>query len=122
MFYPLTSKLDTPAQLAKHERRCRVLRRIAEAGDMPPSGSHDYHSPADASPSTSSGQHHRIATTQASPINLYTFLRGNNGDPAVKVGVTSQREHTLHVSHFWFSEFYTKTKGSRPFQASEARR
>ncbi|KAG2046631.1 hypothetical protein BDR06DRAFT_985499 [Suillus hirtellus] len=85
----------TPAQLAKHERRRCVLRRIAEARDMPPSGSHDYHSPADASPSTSSGQHHRIATTQASPINLYTFLRGNNSDLAVKNFIPKLKDHVL---------------------------
>ncbi|KAG1845733.1 hypothetical protein DFJ58DRAFT_730795 [Suillus subalutaceus] len=30
VFYPLTNKLDTSAQLAKHEHCCRVLRRVQE--------------------------------------------------------------------------------------------
>ncbi|KAG2361171.1 hypothetical protein BDR07DRAFT_1486259 [Suillus spraguei] len=31
-FYPLTSKLDTQAQLAKHEHRCHVLQCVSEVG------------------------------------------------------------------------------------------
>jgi hypothetical protein len=34
VFYLLTNKLDTPAQLAKHERRRRALRRVPEAGGI----------------------------------------------------------------------------------------
>ncbi|KAG2049202.1 hypothetical protein BDR06DRAFT_1012311 [Suillus hirtellus] len=92
VFYPLTSKLDSPAQLAKHKCRCRVLRWVAEAGDMPPPGTH---SPADASPSMSSGQHHHIAITQGSPIQLFTFLQEYNGDPAVQNFIPKLKDHIL---------------------------
>ncbi|KAG1767493.1 hypothetical protein EV702DRAFT_1203702 [Suillus placidus] len=94
VFYPLTSKLDFPVQLAKHERRCRVLRRVAEAGDMPPP---DTHSPADASPPTSARQHHHIATSQSSPINLFAFLREHDGDPAVKNFIPKLKDHTKNT-------------------------
>lgn len=80
-FYPLTSKLDTPAQLAKHERRRRVLRRVAEAGGTSPSISL---SPVDA---PSSGKHHHIAVSQNNTVPLFTFLREHTDDPALKVAV-----------------------------------
>lgn len=84
-FYPLTNKLDTPAQLAKHERRRRVLRRVAEAGGSAPSSSNQ--SPADTPPSGLSEMHHYISHSQNNPVGIFTFLRENNGDPAVKVEV-----------------------------------
>jgi hypothetical protein len=82
-FYPLTSKLDTPAQLAKHERRRRVLRRIAEGGISSPSSQPC----ADVLPSTLSEKHHYIAPTRNNPVNIFTFLREHDGDPAIKVEV-----------------------------------
>lgn len=88
-FYPLTSKLDTPAQLAKHERRRRVLRRVAEAGGISPPASH---SPIDAS---SSGKHHHIAPSQNHPVALFRFLREHDNDPALKVEETSHFECTI---------------------------
>jgi hypothetical protein len=78
------------------------------------------HSPVNTSPQTSSGQHYHITTNQSSPINIFTFLREHDGDPAVKVEVILQREH-LHIFLLWFLEFHTKTKGSCSFQASESR-
>lgn len=92
-FYPLTSKLNTPAQLAKHERRRRVLRRVAESGGI---FSSDGQSPADAPPSVLSRKHHHIATTQSNPINLYPFLREHDGDPAVKNFVPRLKDHILY--------------------------
>jgi hypothetical protein len=89
MFYPLTSKLDTPAQLAKHERRRRVLRRVAEAGAVSSSSSSSpssYSQPQVEVPtSMPSGKHHSISTIRNNPIDIFSFLRENNGDPAVKV-------------------------------------
>ena len=80
-FYPLTNKLDTPSQLAKHERRRRVLRRVAEAGGIPSCNQPPVESP----PSIPSGTHHWISAVQNSPVDLFPFLRENNGDPAVRV-------------------------------------
>lgn len=85
-FYPLTSKLDTPAQLAKHERRRRVLRRVAEAGGASVS---DSHSPTSALP-VSSGKHHHIAVNQSNPVDIFAFLRHHGNDPAVKVEINLQ--------------------------------
>jgi hypothetical protein len=92
-FYPLTSKLDTPAQLAKHERRRRVLRRVAESGGI---SSSDSQSPADVSPFAPLQKHHHIATNQSNPVNIFPFLREHSGDPAVKVCMILQLEFFVH--------------------------
>ncbi|KAG2139092.1 uncharacterized protein EDB93DRAFT_1253157 [Suillus bovinus] len=93
-FYPLTSKLYTPGQLAKHECRRRVLRRIAEIGGV--TSGLDSHSPTDVPPSMSSRSHHHIVTTQSNTINLFTFLREHGGDPAVKDFVLRLKDHILY--------------------------
>ncbi|KIK31437.1 hypothetical protein CY34DRAFT_19925 [Suillus luteus UH-Slu-Lm8-n1] len=93
-FYPLTNKLDTPAQLAKHERRRRVLRRVAEADGIVSSTSN--RSQADAPPSVSSEMHHHIANSLNNPVNLFAFLRENDGDPAVKNFIPKLRDHILY--------------------------
>ncbi|KAG2757163.1 hypothetical protein P692DRAFT_201859216 [Suillus brevipes Sb2] len=110
MFYPLTSKLDTPAQLAKHERRRRVLRRVAEAGAVSSSSSSSSpssYSSSSSSPSSysqpqvevptsmPSGKHHSISTIRNNPIDIFSFLRENNGDPAVTNFVPKLRDHIL---------------------------
>ncbi|KIK33685.1 hypothetical protein CY34DRAFT_18219 [Suillus luteus UH-Slu-Lm8-n1] len=92
-FYPLTSKLDTPAQLAKHERRRRVLHRVAEAGG---SASFGVQSPADAPPPASVGIHHQIATNQSHPVNLFAFLGENADDPAIKNFIPKFKDHVLY--------------------------
>lgn len=117
MFYPLTNKSDPPAQLAKHERRRRVLRRIAETEGT---SSLDNQSPADNTPVASCGKHHYIAASPGNPVNIFTFLREHNGDPAVKVGLISTWTHVTIFSQ-WLSEFPTKTKGSHPLPATTAR-
>lgn len=106
-FYPLTSKLDTPAQLAKHECRRCVLRRVAEAGGVSTS---DTQSPADASPSVPSVKHHYIATNQSNPVNVFAFIGEHNDDPAVKVDVILQFEYNLHFSHCSCQNFMPKLK------------
>jgi hypothetical protein len=75
-------------QLAKHERRRRVLRRIAEAGGTPPSVS----KPPVETPTY--GKCHHIATSRNHPIPLFTFLREHDNDPALKVEVLSHFKHT----------------------------
>ncbi|KAG2052923.1 hypothetical protein BDR06DRAFT_1009062 [Suillus hirtellus] len=92
-FYPLTSRLDTPAQLAKHKRRRHVLRRVAEAESTPSS---DNQSPADAPPSASSGLHHHIATHKSNPVNIFQFLQEHNGDPAIKNFLPKLKDHILY--------------------------
>jgi hypothetical protein len=83
--YPLTSKLDTPAQLAKHERRRRVLRRVAEAG-------HSLcaleQSPLILATGINMKDHHYIPTlSRNNPVDIFRFLRDHNNDPAVEVRV-----------------------------------
>lgn len=83
-FYPLTSKLDTPAQLAKHERRRRVLRRVAEMGH-----SSYTNEPAPIDFSAKLKDHHYISKlSRNNPINIFIFLQQYDADPAVAVGVT----------------------------------
>lgn len=107
MFYPLTSKLDTPAQLAKHERRRHVLRRVAEAGGASSSGTQTR---ADTPPSSlSSDKHHYITSTRNNPVNIFAFLREHDGNPAIKVGVIGHLGHVVLKNP---SEFHTETKGS----------
>ncbi|KAG2751869.1 hypothetical protein P692DRAFT_201683986, partial [Suillus brevipes Sb2] len=95
-FYPLTSKLDTPAQLAKHERRRRLLRKVAETGGL---SSSTIQSPSDAPPSTSSYAHHHIASNCNNPVNIFSFLRDHDGDPAIKVHHILYRLLKLDISH-----------------------
>ncbi|KAG2054238.1 hypothetical protein BDR06DRAFT_982465 [Suillus hirtellus] len=64
VFYPLTSKKNTPDQLAKHECRCHVLRRVAEVA------SSSSQPGANAPPLTLSEMHHSIAATQNNPLNF----------------------------------------------------
>ncbi|KAG2337979.1 hypothetical protein BDR05DRAFT_1004601 [Suillus weaverae] len=93
MFYPLTNKLDTPAQLAKHERRHRALRQVAEAGAIPSSS---YSQPqVEVPPSMPSGKHHWISAIQNSPVDIFSFLHENNGDPAVKNFIPKLQDHIL---------------------------
>ncbi|KAG1855096.1 hypothetical protein C8R48DRAFT_776498 [Suillus tomentosus] len=89
-FYPLTSKLDTLAQLAKHERRRRALRRIAEAGGTTPCLSQSL---VDI---PSSGKHYRITTGQNHSISLFAFIREHDGDPALKKFIPKLKDHVLY--------------------------
>ncbi|KAG2343832.1 hypothetical protein BDR05DRAFT_975806 [Suillus weaverae] len=97
-FYPLTNKLDTPAQLAKHERRHCVLQRVGEVGNSPSSSSQQ---PVHAPPLVSYDnlKHHYIATTQNNPVNLFTFLQSHDGDPTLKNFIPKLRDHVLYRLH-----------------------
>ncbi|KAG2060000.1 hypothetical protein BDR06DRAFT_967528 [Suillus hirtellus] len=88
-FYPLTSKVDTPAQLAKHEHRRRVLRRVVEAANI----SSNQQSPADSHASSLFQDHHFIADNRNDPVSLFTFLREHDSDPATK---TMQIHYTTY--------------------------
>ncbi|KAG2745189.1 hypothetical protein P692DRAFT_201868719 [Suillus brevipes Sb2] len=92
-FYPLTSKQDTPAQLAKHERRRCVLWRVVEAGGVLTSGAQTR---ADAPPSLLLDKHHFIAPTRNNPVNLFAFLGQHDGDPAIKKFIPKLRDHILY--------------------------
>ncbi|KAG2131738.1 uncharacterized protein EDB93DRAFT_1094220, partial [Suillus bovinus] len=91
-FYLLTNKLDMPGQLAKHEHRRHVLRRVAEAGGSVPSASNQSH--ADTPPSLKI--HHHISNSQNNPVRLFTFLQENEGDPAIKNFILKLRDHILY--------------------------
>lgn len=79
-FYPLTNKLDTPAQLAKHEHRRRVLRRVAESG-------HSLYASKQMPVDLPVGfkDHHYIPKNYNNPMHIFAFLRDHGDDPAVKV-------------------------------------
>jgi hypothetical protein len=104
VFYPLTNRLDTPAQLARHECRRHILRWVAEAGAI---AFADSGSPADGvPPSASFRKHHNIATNQSNPIDLFALLRENNDDPPVKVKVTLRCRRALPFSDAGFRTSY----------------
>lgn len=91
-FYPLTSKLDTPAQLAKHERRRRVLRRVAETG-------RNFHASEHALAESPVGlkDHHYIPTlSRNNPLYIFSFLRDHADDPAVAVSAALLITHLAH--------------------------
>ncbi|KIK32237.1 hypothetical protein CY34DRAFT_47013, partial [Suillus luteus UH-Slu-Lm8-n1] len=90
-FYPLTSKLDTPAQLAKHERRRRVLRRVAEAGHA---GS--LHTSLDQAPAGFKGHHYIAQLSRNNPLHIFSFLRGHGHDPAVDKFIPKLKDHLLY--------------------------
>ncbi|KAG1779369.1 hypothetical protein EV702DRAFT_1214493 [Suillus placidus] len=92
-FYPLTSKVDTPAQLAKHERRWRVLRRVAEAAGVPSS---NIQSPADSPAPSISQDHHFIVISRNVPVPLFAFLREHDGDTATKNFIPKLKDHILY--------------------------
>jgi len=117
VFYPLTSKLDTPAQLAKHERRRHILCRVTEAGGISFSNNQ---SPADAPPSLFSGMHHHFASHKGSPINLFQFLQEHDGDPAIKVEMILQWG-CLTLFSQWLTEFHAETEGPCSLPAAESR-
>jgi hypothetical protein len=80
-FYPLTNKRDTPAQLARHEYRRRVLQRVAKGG----CGSYtSQEAPVDLP--TGLQDHHYIRKLSCNnPLDIFRFLRDHEGDPAVAV-------------------------------------
>ncbi|KAG2739784.1 hypothetical protein P692DRAFT_201872909 [Suillus brevipes Sb2] len=88
-FYPLTNKQDTSSQLAKHERRRRVLRRIAEAEATTPSINQP---PVQVDP----GERYHIACNRNNPVALFTFLREHDGDPALKTFIPKLKDHILY--------------------------
>jgi hypothetical protein len=80
-FYPLTSKLNTPAQLAKHERRRRVLQRVAEAGHT------REQPPARDSPAVLKDRYYIPKLSYNNPLYIFSFLRDHENDPAVTVSL-----------------------------------
>lgn len=85
VLYPLTSKLDTPAQLARHERRRRLLRRVAETTH---SSYANQQAPTDLVPADLNGHHYIAKLSRNNPIFIFKFLQHHDTDPAVAVGVT----------------------------------
>ncbi|KIK35492.1 hypothetical protein CY34DRAFT_16981 [Suillus luteus UH-Slu-Lm8-n1] len=91
VFYPLTSKINTPAQLAKHERRRRVLRRVAETGHSSQTGEQQ---PVD---SARSKDHHYISKLDYNnPLQIFRFLRDHGDDPAVSAFIPKLKDHILY--------------------------
>lgn len=77
-FYPLTNKLDTPAQLARHERRRRILRRVMEAG-------HSCEQAPVELPAGFKDHHYIPKLSRNNPLDIFSFLRAHDNDPAVAV-------------------------------------
>ncbi|KAG2051670.1 hypothetical protein BDR06DRAFT_983445 [Suillus hirtellus] len=92
-FYPLTSKLDTPAQLAKHKRRRRMLRRVREAAnDTLSSDQIPANSPTPLCPQ----DHYFIASSRNNPVSLFAFLQKHDNDPATKGFIPKLKDHILY--------------------------
>lgn len=91
MFYLLTSKVDTPAQLAKHERRRRVLRRVAETGQC----SHTNNQTSVHLPAVIKDHHYIAKLSRNNPLHIFSFLRQHDNDPAVSVGAALLFVHLL---------------------------
>lgn len=90
-FYPLTNKLDTPAQLAKHEHRRRVLRRVAESG-------HSLYASKQLLVDLPAGfkDHHYMPMNYNNPMHIFAFLRDHGDDPAVKAFIPRLKDHILY--------------------------
>lgn len=94
-FYPLTNKINTSAQLAKHEHR-----RVTEAGstrDQPPMDL----------PAGFNDHHYIPKLSRNNPLDIFRFLRDHEGDPAVAVGVTLLN---FDLTHFDVQGFIPKLK------------
>ncbi|KAG2060731.1 hypothetical protein BDR06DRAFT_1054389 [Suillus hirtellus] len=87
-FYPLTNKLDTPAQLAKHKCRCCVLRQVAESD-------HSLYASKQVPVDLPVGfkDHHHIPKNYNNPLHIFTFLRDHGDDLAVALDIS----HCDHV-------------------------
>lgn len=99
-FYPLTSKLDTPAQLAKHERRRRLLRRVAETGRI------FEQAPAEL-PARFKDHHYIPKLSRNNPLQIFGFLQQHSDDPAVAV---SNILFIFHPAHDNMQAFVPKLK------------
>ncbi|KAG1775822.1 hypothetical protein EV702DRAFT_1199039 [Suillus placidus] len=88
------SKLDIPAELAKHERRRRVLRRVAEAGR---SSCTWEQPPVNLPAGINMKNHHYIPTlSRNNPMDIFNFLRDHDSDPAVAVFIPKLKDHVLY--------------------------
>ncbi|KAG2336350.1 hypothetical protein BDR05DRAFT_978806 [Suillus weaverae] len=91
-FYPLTSKRDTPAQLAKHKLRRRLLQRTAETG-------HDSYTNEQALAVESPAElknHHYIPINCNNSLYIFSFLRSHANDPALAEFVPKLKDHMLY--------------------------
>jgi hypothetical protein len=78
-FYPLTSKLDTPAQLAKHEHHHCVLQQVMETG-------HSCKQVPVKLPATRFKGHYYIPKlSRNNTLDIFSFLWDHDNDPAVAV-------------------------------------
>jgi hypothetical protein len=92
VFYPLTNKLDTPAQLTWHERHHRILRHTAESGQ-------DSYANQDVAIDLPVGleYHHYIPKlSRNNPLDIFKFLRQHDNDPAVAVSASLLEVHHIH--------------------------
>jgi hypothetical protein len=104
VFYPLTSKLDTPAQLAKHERRRRVLRRVAETGHC----SHNSEQALVDLPTAIKDHHYIPKLSYNNPLYIFDFLREHDNDPATSVSASLLLVRLL--PHDIFRRLYRNSK------------
>jgi hypothetical protein len=106
--YPLTNKLDTSTQLAMHERRRRVLRRIAESGQSSYAQA-NKDKVIDAPLAFNLKHHHYIPTLSRNhPSDLFRFLRQHDNDPAMVVGTSFFEVHLTDN----YSGIHSKTERS----------
>ncbi|KAG2135061.1 hypothetical protein BD769DRAFT_1665020 [Suillus cothurnatus] len=90
-FYPLTSKLNMLAQLAKHEHRRRVLRHVAETGGLHAS----KHSPINL-PAGFRGHHYIPKLSYNNLLYIFQFLQQHDDDPAIAAFIPKLKDHLLY--------------------------
>lgn len=101
--YPLTSKLDTQAQLAKHERRRRILRKVVETTD----DSYPGQLTLLDSPAGFKDHHYIPKLSFNHPLDIFRFLRDHDDDPAVAV---CDAFPIVHLAHDKMQGFIPKLK------------
>ncbi|KAG2063582.1 hypothetical protein BDR04DRAFT_1037586, partial [Suillus decipiens] len=92
-YYPLTGKLDTPAQLAKHEHHHQVLRRTAETGR---DSCTDIKQALVESPAGLKDHHYIPTLSRNNSLYIFSFLQSHANDPALMEFVPKLKDHVLY--------------------------
>lgn len=114
-FYARTNKLQFERQIARHQLRERVLRKIhlrseavkangqaASSSDNKPKAATVPFEGSDPLPYTMPTAHYHVSEATRHPENITAWLATNQGDPATKV-------HMFNVIEFHFIFQYCRT-------------
>ncbi|KAJ3568500.1 hypothetical protein NP233_g5674 [Leucocoprinus birnbaumii] len=118
-FYVRTNKRSTFAwQIAKHERRERLLHQIGQAESESSQGNQlsGLHIPFEASEplsSTSPIVHYHMSRSRSFPLNVTNWLYENSGDPALEDFLPKLKDHILNRLEGLAPDSRTYTDGER---------